>query len=218
MRRKRLVVPLVVAILMFASNALAQPSKVLSIAEARATPLGTTVTVEGVVSTPSGAFRSSFFDVGFGLQDQTGGIYVSLQTDLELTPHRRARVTGVLQENFGLRVIVPSQSSDVEPGNHTFWLFPRFLRTSAVSERSEGWLVSVVGKVNAAATSDLPYGYKLTIDDGTGPVLIFVNLETGIDLDKLAKGDRVLVVGFSSQFDDHYEIDPRSPHDVIELP
>jgi hypothetical protein len=217
MRSKRLVVPIVVAVLLCASSVLAQSPKVLSIAEARALPLGTAVTVKGVVSTPSGAFTSSFFDAGFGLQDQTAGIYVSLQTNLDLKPHRRARVTGVLQENFGLRVLVPSAPADVQPGSYTFWLFPRLLRTGAVGEPSEGWLVSVLAKVTTAPASDLPYGYKLTVDDGTGPVLIFVNLETGIDVKDLAAGDRVLITGFSSQFDDHYEIDPRAPHDVIEL-
>ena len=33
-----------------------------TIAEARALPLGTVVTVDGSVTTPSGAFDSSFFD------------------------------------------------------------------------------------------------------------------------------------------------------------
>jgi hypothetical protein len=198
-----------------ASTVFAQSAHVSSIAEARALPLGTTVTVEGVVSTPSGAFSSSFFDAGFGLQDQTAGIYVSLETNVDAQPHRRARVTGVLQENYGLRVIVPSGASDVELGGYTFWLFPRLLRTGAIGERSEGWLVSVLGKVSAAPVSDLPYGYKFAVDDGSGPIQIFVNLETGIDVSTLAVGDRVLITGFSSQFDDHYEIDPRSPRDVI---
>ena len=51
---------------------------VISIAEARALPLGTVVTVDGSVTTPSGTFESSFFDKGFGLQDRSAGIYVSM--------------------------------------------------------------------------------------------------------------------------------------------
>ena len=34
----------------------------------------------------------------------------------------------------------------------------------------------------------------------------------------LALGQRVRVTGFSSQFDTHYEIDPRSTADVTVLP
>ena len=58
----------------------------ISIAEARTRPLGTVVTVAGSVTTPSGAFESSFFDKGFALQDRTAGIYVSLPTDLGVGP------------------------------------------------------------------------------------------------------------------------------------
>ncbi|WP_327064697.1 hypothetical protein [Kitasatospora sp. NBC_01302] len=54
----------------------------------------------------------------------------------------------------------------------------------------------------------------LSVDDGSGAVLIFVNVQTGIDVSRLALGDAVRVTGFSSRFDDHYEIDPRWPHDI----
>ena len=52
--------------------------KTISIAEARSLPLGTIVTIDGVVTVPSGAFSSSTFDQGFAIQDRTGGIYVSV--------------------------------------------------------------------------------------------------------------------------------------------
>jgi hypothetical protein len=72
------------------------------------------VTVDGSVSTPSGAFDSSFFDKGFGLQDKSAGIFVSSQVDLNVAPRRQARVTGTLQNVSGLLVLVPSDPlSDV---------------------------------------------------------------------------------------------------------
>jgi DNA/RNA endonuclease YhcR with UshA esterase domain len=92
---------------------------------------------------------------------------------------------------------------------------PKRLATAAVGEASEGLLVSVKGSVVAGPTSDLPYGYKLVVDDGSGELQIFVNLETDIDVTTLAVGQRVKVTGFSSQFDDHYEIDPRAPDDIV---
>jgi DNA/RNA endonuclease YhcR with UshA esterase domain len=91
---------------------------------------------------------------------------------------------------------------------------PRRVATAAISEATEGLLVTVKGKISKAATSDLPYGYKFSVDDGSGEVQIFVNVQTGIDVDALLLGQKVSVTGFSSQFDDHYEIDPRSPGDV----
>src|SRR3982751_5017947 len=83
----------------------ARPHHSISIAAARALPLGSSVTIEGTVSPPSGAFASSFFDAGFGMQDDRAGIYVSLQGDVHVVPGDRVRVTGVLADSFGLLVL-----------------------------------------------------------------------------------------------------------------
>ena len=83
----------------------------LPIAKARSLPLGAAVVVEGTVTTHSGNFESSFFDIGFGLQDRSAGIYVSLQNDLGLVLGQQVRVNGKLQDSFGLLVLVPDDSS-----------------------------------------------------------------------------------------------------------
>jgi DNA/RNA endonuclease YhcR with UshA esterase domain len=44
--------------------------------------------------------------------------------------------------------------------------------------------------------------------------LIFVNVQTGISMSGLVLGRSVSVTGFSSQYDTHYEIDPRSADDI----
>lgn len=190
----------------------------ISIAQARLLPIGTVVTVDGSVTTPSGAFESSFFDKGFGLQDRTAGIYVSLQDDLGVAPRRQARVTGTLQDSFGLLILVPGDPSDVKLHGAGPRVDPLWVPTAGVSEVTEGRLVTVVATITQAPTSDLPYGYKFFVDDGSGEALIFVNVQTGIDLAGLAVGQTVSVTGFSSQFDTHYEIDPRSPSDIIVRP
>src|SRR5689334_7173459 len=77
-------------------------AEVISIAEARSLPAGTVVTVEGSVTVPSGTYASSTFDQGFGLQDDTGGIYVSTAQSSGLNIHRHVRVTGeVGDDGFG---------------------------------------------------------------------------------------------------------------------
>lgn len=186
----------------------------LSIGAARALPIGSRVAVEGIVSTPSGAFASSFFDAGFGLQDHAAGIYVSVQTDPDLDPGARVRVSGVLADSFGLLVLLPDAPSAVEVRGHAHAPRPLPVRTGDVSEATEGLLVRVKATVTQAPSSDLPYGYKFFVDDGSGELQIFVNVETGIDLEALEVGRAVKVVGMSSQFEDHYEIDPRFPADV----
>ena len=189
-------------------------AKTISIAQARSLPLGTVVTVKGSVTTPSGAFESSFGDKGFGLQDRTAGIYVSLRSDVHAHPCQHARVTGTLRDSSGLLTLVPADPSDVELGPSGQVVTPERVGTAAVGEATEGRLVKVVGRITQAPTSDLPYGYKLSVDDGSGSVPVFVNVQTEIDVSSLKPGQKVRVIGFSSQFGTHYEIDPRWPLDV----
>lgn len=203
-------------VLSLAAGASAGASNVISIAEARTRPLGSVVTVDGSVTTPSGAFESSFFDQGFALQDRTAGIYVSVPQSLGLAPRAQARVTGTLVDSFGLLLLVPADpANDVTAHGAGPRVRPRWLTTGAIGEATEGLLVQVVATITQAPTSDLPFGYKFFVDDGSGELTIFVNTQTGIDLSGLAVGQHVSVTGFSSQFDTHYEIDPRFPADIV---
>jgi hypothetical protein len=208
----------VLLLLALGSVGLASPAqavdRVVSIAQARTLPQGTVVTVDGVATTPSGAFESSFFDKGFGLQDRSAGIYVSVAVDLDITPRTRVRVTGTLRDSFGLLILVPADPAAVVLHGKGHKVRPRLLATGAVNESSEGRLVRVVATITQAPASDLPYGFKFFVDDGSGELTIFVNTQTTIDLTGLAVGQTVSVTGFSSQFDTHYEIDPRFPADI----
>ena len=117
-------------------------------------------------------------------------------------------------DSFGLLILAVDDEDDVESCGRGGPLVARHLARSAVSEASEGLLVTVKGTITRGPEDDLPYGYKFFVDDGSGELTIFVNLETEIDVTTLAVGQRVMITGFSSQFADHYEIDPRSPADV----
>lgn len=214
-----------VLVLVLASVGFAPPAhaveaahRVVSIAQARTLPPGTAVTVDGVATTPSGAFESSFFDKGFGLQERGAGIYVSVAADLGIAPRTRVRVTGTLRDSFGLLILVPDDPAAVVVHGKVPAVRPRPLATGAVGENSEGQLVRVIATITQAPTPDLPYGSKFAVDDGSGELTVFVNTQTGIDLTGLAAGGIVGVTGFSSQFDTHYEIDPRFPSDIAGCP
>ncbi len=187
---------------------------VVSIGHARTLPLGTVVTVDGTATTPSGAFESSFFDKGFGLQDRTAGIYVSVQDDPHITPRTQVRVTGTLRDSFGLLILVPDDPAMLKVHGKGPRIRPALLATGAINEASEGKLVRVIGTITQAPASDLPFGFKFFVDDGSGELTIFVNVQTNINLTALAVGQTVSVTGFSSQFDTHYEIDPRFQADI----
>jgi hypothetical protein len=195
----------------------AQEPHAIDIGAARHLPLGTVVTVEGSVTVPSGAFSSSSFDEGFAIQDHTGGIYVSVPTDLGLVVGQRARVTGQLVDSFGLLTLVPADTREVEVRDHGRRVKPLWVRTGSVGPANQGLLVHVVGTISQPVEPDPPFGDKVTVDDGSGPIRIFVNTSTGIDVGGLAQGQLLSVIGFSSAFNDP-EIDPRFQNDLRQPP
>jgi len=193
--------------------ALSAVPNTIDIATARSLPLGTVVTVKGSVTVPAGAFASSFFDEGFAVQDQTGGIYVSTPDNLGVAPREKATVTGQLADSFGLLILVPASAGDVVAHGKGPQVEPLWVATGGIGEATEGLIVRVVGTIVQPVESDLPFGYKVIVDDGSGPIRVFVNTTTGIDVSGLAQGQVIAATGFSGQFID-YEIDPRFPADI----
>ncbi len=204
---------LATALLLVPAPGRAASAHSIPIALARILPLGTVVTVDGSVTTPSGVFASSFFDEGFAVQDRTGGIYVSLADNLGLTVREQARVTGTLADSGGLLILVPVDGSDVKVHGKGPKVEPLRVLTGSIGEATEGRLVQVTGTIDQPVVNDLPFGYKVFVNDGSGEIRVYVNLGTGIDVSGLAAGQRVTVTGFSGQFID-YEIDPRFPSDI----
>lgn len=205
---------LVVLALAVAARAEAQ---VISIADARSQPEGTVVTVEGSVTVPSGDFASSTFDQGFAIQDDTAGIYVSTADNPNLNFHRRVRVTGVVDDDgFGLLVLRPASLADVVTVGGASAVEPEPLATGDVSEATEGLLVEVSGTVTRII-DDLPFGYQVFIDDGSGETQVFICASTGINPFKIPfveVGSQFTAVGFSGQFLAQHEVLPRHRGDI----
>ena len=57
--------------------------------------------------------------------------------------------------------------------------------------------------------NDLPFGFIIFVNDGSGELHIFVCASTGIDVTGLSPGQTIEVTGFSGQFADDFEVDPR---------
>ena len=127
----------------------------IPIAAARAQAQGTIVTIMGLVTVPSGNFRSSSEDEGFAIQDQTAGIWVSVKKDLGFEVGQRVLVTGTLGQRVGKLQIVPNSPADIE------LLGGVRLRvaTGQVGIATLGYLISVVGTITQdGVVADLPYG------------------------------------------------------------
>lgn len=190
----------------------------ISIAEARGLPLGTVVTIDGSVTVPSGAFSSSTFDQGFAIQDHTGGIYVSVPGNLGFGLRQQVRVTGELADTVlpGLLVLINVTDIKVHGSGPKVHALP--VATGAVGEGTEGKLVRIRGTITQPVFNDLPYGFIIFINDGSGETHLFVSASTGIDVSGFSQGQTIEVTGFSGQFASSYEVDPRTQDDIRILP
>lgn len=210
--------------LLWATLALSVPAREVaadtSIADARSG--SGVVTIRGVVTVAAGAFASSTFDQGFALQDDTGGIYVSLVANPGLTVGRRVQVTGSTgDDGYGLTVFRVASVSDVLPANGIPNPVPRRVATGEVGEATEGVLVKVSGTITREPTNDMPYGYSVFVDDGTGETQVFIPASTGVNPFRIpfAKiGNRIRVTGFGGQYQSQYEVLPRFRSDIVALP
>ena len=188
--------------------------KTITIAEARSLPLGTVVTIDGSVTVPSGAFSSSTFDQGFAIQDRTGGLYVSVPDNLGLTFRQQVRVTGTLADTVlpGLLVLVDVTEVKVHGSGPKVPPLP--VATGAVGEATEGKIVTITGTITQPIINDLPFGFIVFINDGSGEIHAFVAASTGIDVSGLSPGQTVAITGFSGQFANDFEVDPRVQDDI----
>jgi DNA/RNA endonuclease YhcR with UshA esterase domain len=196
----------------------APTDKVISIAEARRLPLGTVVTIDGSVTVPSGAFSSSTFDQGFAIQDRTGGIYVSTPDNLGFTFRQQVRVTGTLADTLlpGLLVLVDVTKTKAHGSGPKVAAAP--VATGDVNEDTEGSIVRITGTITQPIVNDLPFGFIIVVNDGSGEINVFVSASTGIDVSGLSQGQTVEITGFSGQFADHFEVDPRTQADIQVVP
>ena len=152
------------------------------------------------------------------IEDDTAGIYVSTAENPNLNFHRRVRVTGTIADNgVGLLTIQPASLADVVPVGGASPVEPISVATGDVSEATEGLLVEVTGTITQPIIDDLPYGYQVFIDDGSGEMQVFICASTGINPFKIPfmqPGARITVVGSSGQFLTHLEALPRHRGDI----
>lgn len=215
----RSILALSAALVLSASPALAQAlpdGEITPLARARAAGAGAHVLVDGIVSVPPGVF-----DGGFAIQDRTAGIWVlPLADPVLLRLGQRVRIRGTLDNPNNQLAIVPSalQLFDIRGAPESLPLEvapePRSVRTGAVDEEEEGWLVRIRGNVVTEPEHDEPWGWKVMVDDGSGAVMVFIDAETDVRPDRFRPGAQVEVTGFAGQYDDHYEIVPRTQDDV----
>jgi hypothetical protein len=180
-------------------------SHVESIFTARHRALGTTVTVRGTVSVPSNTF-----DAGFAVQQGAAGIYVLDAGGVARVLGDRVEVTGTLVDSSGLLAIDPAS---IVARGHGDVVEPRRRDTGDVGEATEGRLLELRGDMVGELFDDSPFGFILHIDDGSGPIQLFLFPGANIPTAGLHDGVSIRVVCFSNQFEATFECDPRGPQD-----
>ena len=208
MRRSKLVLaPLLVGVLLASCSRGAPAVPAMKIAEVRAAPLGSPVTVEGIVSV-----RSGVIDAGFAIADGEVGIHVGADGTTRYAVGDRVRVAGNRAEVHQMASVSPTRVERMGKGTPPP---PIAVRTGEVNEATEGKLVRVSGRAMTPIIRDLPYGYKLWMDDGSGKVQLFLSASAGdFGLDRLLVNSTITAVGYSAQYGDAYEVLPASPADV----
>ncbi|MCL4264657.1 MAG: DUF11 domain-containing protein [Anaerolineae bacterium] len=177
------------------------------IAQARAGNNGELFGIEGQIIYTPGTYHPN----GWGLQDSSGGIAVFYTPPplLQLGDTVRLVATrGSFQNEEQLNAPV-HYFANLGPEPE---VLPLPFSTGQIADgSSEGWLAIISGTV-----SGLYCPTQFYLDDGTGAALVYVDVDTGIDVcgGGLRNDMTAVVTGYSTQFQNEYEIKPRRPADV----
>ncbi|NBT45822.1 MAG: hypothetical protein EBT06_13105 [Gammaproteobacteria bacterium] len=114
----------------------------------------------------------------FVIQDQTAGIYVSLQNRINLKLGQKVLVTGLLEKSNENLQVVPASSAAVRLLHEPSLV----LKTGDLGESTEGYIVAIEGTVTEKGLiADDPYGAYFFLDDGSGPGKVYLNASTNIN-------------------------------------
>ncbi|HET6380873.1 MAG TPA: lamin tail domain-containing protein [candidate division Zixibacteria bacterium] len=166
----------------------------VSIAEARAAPIHAPVTISGVVTLPSGLSEPG----SAVIQDASGGILLRLGEEAgQLQRGQQVRVAGVRSTWSGMLSVRVSEApaqlgSQAEPA-------PGRRTTGGVGEAEEATLVVVRGQVVAAPRRTAAQNQYLDIDDGSGPLRVFISPRSGVSAEALVPGAWVELTGVITQ-------------------
>lgn len=193
----------------------------LTVAEARALPLGTTVTIAAQLTTAAGLTESG---AGAFAEDGTAGIAVYLASAdwPSLAVGTQFIATGVLDTRYSLLTLRLASAADIIATGIGAAPVPVNTFTGAINELLESRLVTVTGTISDGI-STLTDGFSTAVDDGSGSLRVLVASTTGIPAEALTRGRSVQLVGVVGQRDTSgtgasgYRLHLRSPDDVVPL-
>lgn len=203
-----------------------------TLAQIKAEDVGSVVTTTGFVSVEPGILEDTTGEVGFALQDTSGGIYVTVDPALGLDlsavkPGRSVQITGTLGDlNGWLVLVLENQENLLVSSSGGFLFFPQpntleEINNTAATPEKEATIVSTEGSVLAVTPIDdgaaNPLGWEVSLEDSSGTGISFLNLSAQHAVDDwpfLAAGADVSMTGVLLKDGASYEIAPRGPYDI----
>jgi hypothetical protein len=200
---------------------------VVPVVQAKARPVGSNVSVEGVVTTTLGEFTSTGTPPNGNLyvQDPTGGIQVfGIPVSQGLVPGDSVRITGTIGLFSGEVQITTPGLVATKLGTGTIPA-PRLLTGAQLASRaSEGSLVRVneitVSSVGAQANANSSYNVVGTAPDGT-TFTVRVEGRTNLERTAFLVGETYSITGIAAAFASGgvttEQLKPRSTADVVRV-
>ena len=198
-------------------KASAAPLDVTPIGTVRAAGAGWTGTIQGNVVVPPGVYGPYYFVI----QDATGGIYMYVQFGGPSIPPMAlgdlVQVDGTTSLFNNMLELSPVTAiSNLGPGSVPA---PKPITTSAaIVGANEGWFVEVSGIATWTTPPPAPNGstnWTFRIDDGSGPVDVFVDKDTRIDMTGYVSPTQMTVKGYSGRYLTSPQIIPRYQSDIF---
>ncbi|WP_085524664.1 5'-nucleotidase C-terminal domain-containing protein [Tuberibacillus sp. Marseille-P3662] len=183
----------------------------VSLQKAREAKLGSTVTVEGVVTSTPGSWGNK----GFYIQDDTAGVYVN-QSEYDVKQGDVVKVTAQTREFHGELQLAGITS--LEKSGTSKLPKPLKLKPNDLGEDNEGQLVSLknvriseIKQVNNQGT------FELKVTKSHQSVWVHVDHRTGLSYADFSfkKGDKVNLTGISGENNGTVQLKLRSSEDIV---
>lgn len=189
------------------------PDVITPIANARTAGVGWTGTLQGNVTAPPGIYRSN----AFSIQDATGGMYI-FTSSLPLPAMALGdviKIKGTIK-NY-------NELLETDPTTSVNWISPGTVpdpipTTTGTVASTQGKLISITGAATWTATPPAPgaANFSFKINDGSGPVTVYVYKTTSIDMRGFTTGQQMRVIGYSGNYNDA-QVLARYQSDIIDL-
>jgi hypothetical protein len=170
----------------------------MTIAEARALPVGSEPMVTGVVTVEPGRLLG---ERTMAIQDGSAGVFVRLPEGYPVSEMPRGRIVqvhGELSAPFGNLEMRPLESADVVAIGSGGLPTPVPVTSLGIDESSEGLLAKGGGTV-ISVERRTGGAFSVTLRDDEGTAQVYVHAELGLDAASVQRGQRLTVTGIVGQ-------------------